>query len=134
MTFLAEALNQNLGSLDLAKLTAQANAEKAGLIRLVEMPKQPLLSDYATKDGLKRELWSVHFVNKTKDCFPALNPTFEPNRKLTPEQRDAVKSVLSTPDQCCGVSRAETKVSAPKAPLNYRLYPCSRLPAKMTYI
>jgi len=100
---LAEALNQNLGSLDLAKLTAQANAEKVGLIRLVDMPKQPLLSDYATKDGLKRELWSVHFVNKTKDCFPALNPTFEPNQKLTPEQRDAVKSVLSTPDQCCGV-------------------------------
>ena len=100
---LAEALNQNLGSLDLATLTADANAEKAGLVRLVDMPKQPLLSDYATKDGLKRELWSVNFVNKTKNCFPALNPTFDPNRKLTPEQRDAVEMVLNTPDQCCGV-------------------------------
>jgi conjugative relaxase-like TrwC/TraI family protein len=100
---LAEALNQNLGSLNLARLSAQASAEKAGLIRLAEMPKQPLLTDYATKDGLKRELWSVHFVNKTKDCFPALNPKFEPDRKLTPEQRGAVQTVLGTTDQCCGV-------------------------------
>ncbi len=100
---LAEALNQNLGFLDLAKLTAHADAEKAGLVRLVQAPKQPLLADYATKDGLKRELWSVNLVNKTKNCFPALNPTFEPNRKLTPEQCNAVKTILNTPDQCCGV-------------------------------
>jgi conjugative relaxase-like TrwC/TraI family protein len=103
---IAEALNQNLGSLDLAKLTAQANAEKAGLVRLVQVPRQPLLADYATKDGLKRELWSVDFVNKTKNCFPALSPTFEPNKKLTPEQRDTVTMVLNTPDQCCGVRGA----------------------------
>jgi conjugative relaxase-like TrwC/TraI family protein len=100
---LAEALNQNLGSLDLAKLTAQVNAEMAGLVRLVEMPKQPLLSDYATQDGLMRELWSVNFINKTKGMFPALNPNFEPNEKLSPEQREAVKSVLTWEDQCCGV-------------------------------
>jgi conjugative relaxase-like TrwC/TraI family protein len=103
---IAEALNQNLGSLDLANLTAQVNSEKVGLVRLVEMSKQPLLADYATKDGLKRELWSVNFVNRTKDRFPALNPTFEPNEKLSPEQRDAVKTVLNTPDQCCGVRGA----------------------------
>jgi len=100
---LAEALNQNLGSLNLARLSAQASSEKAGLIRLAEVSKQPLLADFATKDGLKRELWSVHFVNKTKDCFPALNPKFEPNGKLTAEQRGAVKTVLNTTDQCCGV-------------------------------
>jgi hypothetical protein len=103
---LAEALNQNLGSLDLAKLTAQASAGKANLIRLIEMPKQPLLADYATKDGLKRELWSVNFVNKTKKCFPALNPSFVPNKKLLPQQQNAVMTVLSTPDQCCGVRGA----------------------------
>jgi ATP-dependent exoDNAse (exonuclease V) alpha subunit len=45
-------------------------------------------------------------VNKTKGCFPALNPGFVSNQKLTPEQRDAVKSVLSTSDQCCGVRGA----------------------------
>jgi hypothetical protein len=33
---LAEALNQNLGSLDLTKLTAEVEAEKAGLIRLAD--------------------------------------------------------------------------------------------------
>ena len=63
---MAEALNQNLGSLDLAKLTAQVEAGKAGLIRLADDPVQPLRSEYATRDGLKSELWSVNFVNKTK--------------------------------------------------------------------
>jgi conjugative relaxase-like TrwC/TraI family protein len=100
---LAEVLNQNLGSLDLAKVTAEVNAEKADLVRLVESPKQPLLADYATRDGLKGELWSVRFVNKTKNSFPALNAKFEPSQKLTSEQREAVKMVLGTRDQCCGV-------------------------------
>jgi conjugative relaxase-like TrwC/TraI family protein len=79
---LAEALNQNLGSLDLSR---------------------PLRSEYATGQGLKSELWSVHFVNKTKDKFPALNPKFEPQGKLSSEQRNAVKNVLDTGDQCGGV-------------------------------
>jgi conjugative relaxase-like TrwC/TraI family protein len=99
---LAEALNQNLGSLDLPRLTEQVQAEKAGLIRLAHDPVQPLRSEYATGQGLKSELWSVHFVNKTKDKFPALNPKFEPQGKLSPEQRDAVKMILNTPDQCFG--------------------------------
>ncbi len=98
---LAEALNQNLGSLDLAKLTAEVEAGKAGLIRLADDPVQPLRSEHATRDGLKSELWSVNFVNKTKGTFPALNPRFEPEGKLSPEQRDAVKHILNTPDQCC---------------------------------
>ena len=99
---LAEALNQNLGSLDLTKLTAQVEAGKAGLIRLADDPVQPLRSEHATHDGLKSELWSVNFVNKTKGAFPALNPRFEPLGKLSPEQRDAVKHILNTQDQCCG--------------------------------
>jgi ATP-dependent exoDNAse (exonuclease V) alpha subunit len=98
---LAEALNQNLGSLDLAKLTTQVEAGKAGLIRLADDPVQPLRSEHATRDGLKSELWSVNFVNKTKGIFPALNPRFEPKGKLSLEQRDAVKHILNTPDQCC---------------------------------
>jgi conjugative relaxase-like TrwC/TraI family protein len=100
---LAEALNQNLGSLDLAKLTAQVEAGKAGLIRLADDPLQPLRSEYATRDGLKSELWSVNFVNKTKGKFPPLNPRFEPQGKLSPEQRDAVKHILNSQDQCCGM-------------------------------
>ena len=99
---LGEALNQNLGSLDLAKLNAQVEAGKAGLIRLADDPVQPLRSEHATRDGLKSELWSVNFVNKTKGAFPALNPRFEPKGKLSPEQREAVKHILNTRDQCCG--------------------------------
>jgi conjugative relaxase-like TrwC/TraI family protein len=100
---LAEALNQNLGSLDLPRLTEQVQAEKAGLIRLADDPVQPLRSEYATGQGLKSELWSVHFVNKTKDKFPALNPRFEPQGKLSQEQCNVVKSVLNTGDQCGSV-------------------------------
>jgi conjugative relaxase-like TrwC/TraI family protein len=98
---LAEALNQNLGSLDLTKLTAQVEAGKAGLIRLADDPVESLRSEHATRDGLKSELWSVNFVNKTKGAFPALNPRFELKGKLSPEQRDAVKHILNTQDQCC---------------------------------
>jgi hypothetical protein len=76
-------------------------AGKAGLIRLADDPVQPLRSEHATRDGLKSELWSVNFVNKTKGIFPALNPRFEPKGKLSPEQRDAVKHILNTPDLCC---------------------------------
>jgi conjugative relaxase-like TrwC/TraI family protein len=100
---LAEALNQNLGALDLTKLTAHVEAGKAGLIRLADDPVQPLRSEHATRDGLKSELWSVNFVNKTKGMFPALNPRFEPKGKLSPEQRDAVKHILNSSDQCCGM-------------------------------
>jgi conjugative relaxase-like TrwC/TraI family protein len=99
---LAEALNQNLGSLDLAKLTTQVEAGKAGLIRLADDPVEPLRSEHATHDGLKSELWSVNFVNKTKGTFPALNSRFEPEEKLTAEQRNAVKHILNIQDQCCG--------------------------------
>jgi conjugative relaxase-like TrwC/TraI family protein len=100
---LAEALNQNLGSLDLTKLTTQVDAGKTGLVRLADDPMQPLRSEYVTKRGLKSELWSVNFVNKTKDKFPALNPRFVPLGKLSPEQSQTVKNVLSTRDQICGV-------------------------------
>jgi conjugative relaxase-like TrwC/TraI family protein len=100
---LAEALNQNLGSLNLARLTEQVSVASAGLVRLADDPVQPLRSEYATRRGLKSELWSVNFVNKTKDKFPALNPRFEPLGKLSPEQRQTVKNVLSTGDQICGV-------------------------------
>jgi conjugative relaxase-like TrwC/TraI family protein len=103
---LAEALNQNLGSLDIARLTAQVDAGKAGLLRLGNDSVQPLRSAYATRQGLKSELWSVHFVNKTKGKFPALNPKFEPQGKLSPEQRNAVKMVLNTTDQCCATRGA----------------------------
>jgi len=99
---LAEALNQNLGSVELTKLTARLEAGKAGLIRLADDPLQPLRSEHATRDGLKSELWSVNFVNKTKGTFSALNPRFKPEGKLSPEQRDAVKHILNTQDQCCG--------------------------------
>lgn len=100
---LAEALNQNLGSVDLSRLTALVSAQQSDLVQLAEVTKQHLLSEYATKEGLQREIWSVNFVNQTKDCFQPLNPRFEPDSCLSPEQRNAVTFVLGVRDQCCGV-------------------------------
>ena len=99
---LAEALNQNLGSLDLAKLTRLAHAEKAGLVRLTEDTAEPLRSDYATRQGLASELWSVGFVKRTNGTCPPLHADFHTADTLSFEQREAVRSILHNRDRLQG--------------------------------
>jgi len=96
---LAQALNQNLGSLDLAKLTSLAQAEKGGLIRLVDDPAQPLRSEYATREGLASELWMVNFIKRTNGTCAPLNPNFQPADKLSLEQSEAVQTILRCQNQ-----------------------------------
>ncbi len=94
---LAEALNQSLGRLDLQKLKERARAGEAGLIRLT--PDGGLLADCATRQGLAMEHWAVSYVNANKGkCLP-LNPDFVPSGKLSGEQDNAVKEILSTKDR-----------------------------------
>jgi hypothetical protein len=96
---LAEALNQNLGALNLDKLAGMTQAEKGGLVRLAEHEGEPLRSDYATRDGLNREIWSVNFVQRTNDTRPAFNRDFKVDEALLPEQRQAVQAILQNRDQ-----------------------------------
>jgi conjugative relaxase-like TrwC/TraI family protein len=96
---LAEALNQNLGALNLDKLAGMTQAEKGGLVRLAEHEGEPLRSDYATREGLARELWSVNFVQRTNGTCPAFNRDFKVAERLLPEQREAVQSILQNQDQ-----------------------------------
>ena len=94
---LAEALNQSLGALDLKMLKTKLARGEAGVVRLTS--DAALGSECATRRGLQLEQWAVAFVNATQATLPPLNATFEPGASLSAEQRDAVRSVLSTKDR-----------------------------------
>ena len=93
---LAEALNQNLGHLDISRLK-----ERAGQSKLVGLDDAPWLrGNFATVRGLALERWAVSFVGRTKGSFPELGQC-EPRAlaRLSPEQQKAVESVLASKDQ-----------------------------------
>ena len=93
---LAEALNQNLGHVDLALLKERASQSK--LIGLDDAPW--LLGNFATERGLALERWAVSFVGRTQGTFPELGRS-EPQalERLSAEQKKAVERVLASKDQ-----------------------------------
>jgi conjugative relaxase-like TrwC/TraI family protein len=94
---LAEAINQALGSVDLDVLKELIRGGGAELVPLAAEPS--LFGEYTTRRGLELERWAVAFVDATKGRCSPLNPSFEPSERLSAEQRDAVRSILSTTDQ-----------------------------------
>lgn len=93
---LAEALNQNLGHIDLGRLREQA--EKTSLVALTE--NDWTRAHFATPRGLALERWAVDFVGRSRGHYPALaHGTVAENSRLSPPQREAVNEVLSTRDQ-----------------------------------
>jgi len=98
---LAESLNQKLGAVELDALS-QAVKKENQLVRLSTREDNPLLSECATRQGLKLELWSRNFVEETQYRFPSLNRDFVPADFLSKEQREAVRAILSTRDQVFG--------------------------------
>jgi conjugative relaxase-like TrwC/TraI family protein len=96
---LAEALNQNLGRLDLGKL--QDEFVQAKLCRLAAGDVAGGLGDLqATRSGLRFEKWAVSFVDRTKDLCPPLCPgDLKLADRLSDEQRNAVALLLATRDQ-----------------------------------
>jgi conjugative relaxase-like TrwC/TraI family protein len=93
---LAEALNLNLGHLDLARL--KGHASKSRLVGLDDASW--LRGNFSTMRGLALERWAVSFVGRTKGSLPALGQC-EPGAlaSLSPEQQKAVGSVLASKDQ-----------------------------------
>jgi conjugative relaxase-like TrwC/TraI family protein len=110
---LAEALNQDLGSLDLERLKRCITSDYAGMTRLAESSRNPLLScQWASNRGLELERWSVEFVNQTQGSCDPLGMTQGVEFKFkSAEQRSAVLETLETTDRiyairgCAGVGK-----------------------------
>ncbi len=97
----AEALNQQLGYLDLAPLKRYMKSDYTGMVRLAEHARDPLLScQWASRLGLNLERWSIEFVNQTQYCCAPLGKTegvaFDFKSE---EQREAVLETLRTTDR-----------------------------------
>ncbi|MBT5903993.1 MAG: AAA family ATPase, partial [Opitutaceae bacterium] len=93
---LAEALNQNIGFLDLDALKIQAS--KTGLVPLAE--GNQLCQPFATERGLHQERWAVNLINLTKGSGEPLSKRpLEEASILSVSQRTAINSLLSCRDQ-----------------------------------
>ena len=93
---LAEALNQQLGAVQLDRLKAVMEHEPQ-LVRLAEGGS--LSRPCATRKGLAEEKWAVHFVTESKGRFERLGGVEKMDQKLSDEQRTALVRLLGSPDQ-----------------------------------
>ena len=98
---MAEALNRNLGFIDLAALRRHMESAYNGIIRLTRNEKNPLeSSQWTSRRGLRLERYAIDFVNQTQDCCRPLgnieNVAFDFN---SDEQRNAVFETLNNRDR-----------------------------------
>ena len=93
---LAEALNQNLGRIELRQLHAKAN--ESGLVGLTDEPW--VNRRFATLEGLALEKWAVDFVDRTQGQLQPLGGgEIQLSTYLSAEQREAATAVLASRDQ-----------------------------------
>lgn len=93
---LAEALNANLGHLDLDKL--QQHAADAGLVSLGS--REWLSESFTTERGLAHEQWATNFVRETKGLFVPLGQVDTTAiENLSPDQRKVTEGILGSRDQ-----------------------------------
>ena len=93
---LAEALNQNLGGMELRRLHAKAN--EAGLVGLTDEPW--VHQKFATVEGLALEKWAVDFVDRTRgQCEPLGGENVQLSPRLSAEQRHGAEAVPASRDQ-----------------------------------
>ena len=91
----AESLNQNLGYLNLRGVHAQLS--RAGVVNLTG--ESFLHAQIATPRGLALERWSLGFIERGKEMFPALAEASKLDPKLSIQQREAAEQVLGNRDQ-----------------------------------
>lgn len=102
---LADALNRNLGGLDLERLSSSLG--KSSLVALADEKNCPLLgSSYATLRGIRLEKWAVGFVNEGIGRYEPLVSNFRISEKLSKEQHDALAAVLGCRDQVASLRGA----------------------------
>lgn len=108
---LAEALNQGLGSQELAELKKEIAACGGGLCRLAESEqKNPTLSaEFATVCGLQQEIWCKYFINHAKGKLDPLVNGFESRlvalnmAELRDDQEEAARLIYTSPDRVAAV-------------------------------
>ncbi len=103
---LAEALNADLGKLDLQKLKGEVRAGSAGLVALEKdgTGNDALSARFATGGGIALEKWSVGFVNQGKGQCAALLPgRVAVAEWLSDEQKEAVRFVGASRDQVTAI-------------------------------
>jgi ATP-dependent exoDNAse (exonuclease V) alpha subunit len=101
---IAEALNQSLGTVSLDALKEKLTAGHASdCVALKEGP-DCLRSDYATPAGLQQELDAIGFVNAGRHvCTPLCWTAFQPDQRLSANQRNAVQTLLESTDRVCAL-------------------------------
>ncbi len=93
---LAEALNQNLGGVELPRL--HAKAKEAALVGLTDEPW--VHQKFATVEGLALEKWAVDFVDRTRgQCQPLGGDDIRFSPQLSAEQWEAASAVMASRDQ-----------------------------------
>ncbi len=101
---IAEALNQSLGSVSLDALKQKLiKGHASDCVALTNGPTC-LHSDYATRTGLWLELDAIRCVDFGRDIYPPLGSRrFEPDQRLSPEQRKVVQALLASTDRVCAL-------------------------------
>jgi conjugative relaxase-like TrwC/TraI family protein len=93
---LAEALNQNLGYVELPRL--KKVADKVGLVQLGDRPGVHGL--FSTERGLRLERWAIQHINESRNLFgPLARDGGRFGGGLSEEQRRALEAILACPDQ-----------------------------------
>ena len=101
---IAEALNQNLGGLSLEKVKhALAEGTATDCVSL-KPGEHSLHAAYATREGLAQELSAIAVVNGGHHACGLLGRRdFQPNERLSADQRRAVQSLLKSTDRVCAL-------------------------------
>jgi conjugative relaxase-like TrwC/TraI family protein len=95
---LAEALNQNLGQMNLTRLQQHVSDCALGLVTLAE--ETGLRAHFATERGLAQERWALAFVDRSREKFERLGEVMESSvTAFSEEQRRALQDILSSRDQ-----------------------------------
>lgn len=101
---IAEALNQSLGSVSLDTLKRKLAGDRAADCVVLKNGPDCLHSDYATRAGLQYELDAIRFVDFGGNACPPLRSTgFQPDPRLSTDQRDAVQTLLASTDRVCAL-------------------------------
>lgn len=97
---LAEALNQDLGRLELDQLKQTLIDGHATDCVPLKLGEIGLRADYGTREGLQQELSAIAIVNVGRNaCAPLGRRDFRPSERLSEDQRNAVQSLLASTDR-----------------------------------